>query len=130
MNPDELAAELNSIPMMVTWEGKECEVLSANKDWLFALTPLGALLAQVGRDSDLVPFAPENLISTLRLADQGHVLEIRARVGAGESEILDPADTRSAFRRAFERWLPHRPAELDLDADDWSWLWSEEAKES
>ena len=125
---DELAAELDSIPMTVTWDGQDCEVLSATKHWLFALTPRGTLLAQVGRDADLVPFAPENLVTTLRLADQGHTLEIRAKRGGEDSEILDPADTHAAFRAAFQRWLPHRPAELDLSADDWAWLWSQEQK--
>lgn len=130
MSEEELAAELNAIPMRVTWDGQECEILSATQDWLFVLTPRGGLLAQVGRDNELVPFAPENLVSTMRLADQGYKLDIRARRNGEDSETLDPEDTLAAFRTAFQHWLPHRPVELDLDADEWSWLWSEEAKAS
>lgn len=125
---DELFAELDAIPMTVDWNGMGCEVLAATAHWLFALTPDDTLLAQVGRDAELAPFPAEHLVNALRLLDQGFHLEIRARVGGGDPEVLDPVDTAAAFRIAFSRWLPSRPSDLELDTDDWAWLWSQEQK--
>lgn len=125
---DELFAELDAIPMTVQWNGQDCAVLAATAHWLFAFTPDDMLLAQVGKDAELAPFPAEHLVNALRLLDQGFRLEIRARVGGGDAEVLDPDDTTTAFRTAFSRWLPSRPSDLELEAEDWAWLWAQEQK--
>lgn len=99
---DELFAELESIAMTVYWNGMDCEVLAATAHWLFALTPDGTLLAQVGKDAELAPFPAEHLVNALRLLDQGFRLEIRARVGGddGVGLVGGQADCPSTGDRA------------------------------
>jgi len=128
MTDDELSAALSSIPLTVDYDGVECRVISATKNWLFALTPRGEVLAQVGRDNELAPFPAEHLVTTLRLADEGFAVEVRARRG-DQVEVLDSEDTKQAFQQAFTAWNAVRARDWSgegLEAEDWSWLWAQE----